>query len=345
MHIVLIYGGGNDLGRAYCLWLLAQELGWTVSAYAADNTWLPLTETGFDVANVENLTTGELKAADAAVIYQPVPLTLGRVCPILEESRIPFLVDYDDPHWEQSFGYSPAGKLRVILGLLRRRRSPIIPYRLRHLARKHHSLAASPFVQTSERSSLIPHVRQISPYVPMPSLDRLQIGFVGTPSAHKGIDRLREAVSSVGDVDLWVTGEAPSDALAHENWTGMTSLAGGRAVLNRCHVSAVLQASSRWSRQQFPVKVVDAMMAGRVVIASDVPPVRWALNSTGVLIPPGNRNALLNAIRHLRDNVNEVASLGANARREAAVRFTPGAVAPVFKQAVLSAVAEAVSGS
>jgi glycosyltransferase involved in cell wall biosynthesis len=77
------------------------------------------------------------------------------------------------------------------------------------------------------------------------------------------------------------------------------------------------------------------MLAGRAIVASDLPPIRWALGDTGLLAQPGDLDSLTRALQTLRDPA-ERTRLGALARERALNMFTPASVAPAFA-AVLSA--------
>jgi glycosyltransferase involved in cell wall biosynthesis len=101
----------------------------------------------------------------------------------------------------------------------------------------------------------------------------------------------------------------------------------------------VPSADTPFARAQLPVKLIDAMMAGRAVIASDLAPIRWALGGTGVLVRPGSAHELVLALRRLTvDESTGVSYLGALARERALAHFTPQAVAPALAAAVRAAV-------
>ena len=71
---------------------------------------------------------------------------------------------------------------------------------------------------------------------------------------------------------------------------------------------------------------------------TDLPPIRWAIGSAAVLVPPGNPDALVEAIIVARDNRDQLRKVADRARTEAEARFTPEKVAPLFAFTVENAV-------
>jgi glycosyltransferase involved in cell wall biosynthesis len=88
---------------------------------------------------------------------------------------------------------------------------------------------------------------------------------------------------------------------------------------------------SGYSSLQLPSKLIDAMVAGRAVVASDFPPIRWALGETSALVVAGDSHALADACRQLRDPRRRE-QVGEAHRRRAQENFTPQAVAPRFAE-------------
>lgn len=70
-----------------------------------------------------------------------------------------------------------------------------------------------------------------------------------------------------------------------------------------------------------PLKVAEAMAAARPVVASDFPPVRELLGSTGVLVGAGEREELAGALAALAADPAQRASLGAAGRARAVARL------------------------
>ena len=322
-----------------------KKLGWKVSAYAARPDWAPLAGTGFRVRPLREMTRKAVDEANALVVYQPVPDTLLEVLPIASSTRTPVIVDIDDPHWEERYGWTKAHRARVVMGMLRRGRSPLPAYRARRSALALPIITASPFVQDRWPGTVIPHVRRKRPLVPLRMDGPLRIGFIGSPRASKGLEELRSAAARVSGVRLCITAPPPADATSNESWVGTTNLEAGRRLLDQCQLSAVLQHESAWTHRQFPVKIVDAMMAGRVVLGTDLPPIRWATGSAAVLVPPGDPDALVEAIIVTRDDREQLCSVADRARTEAEARFTPEKVAPLFAFTVQEAIASYTSAA
>ncbi len=76
--------------------------------------------------------------------------------------------------------------------------------------------------------------------------------------------------------------------------------------------------------ESFPYTVLEAMAAGRPVVATDVGGVREAVlhGRTGLLVPPRDSIALADAIVALLSDPPRAAQLGAAARELVARRFT-----------------------
>jgi len=73
----------------------------------------------------------------------------------------------------------------------------------------------------------------------------------------------------------------------------------------------------------FPISILEAMASGLPVIASDVGAVRWVLEdgACGIVVPPGDVEALAAAIARLADDSSQAAALGARGRARQKERF------------------------
>lgn len=74
--------------------------------------------------------------------------------------------------------------------------------------------------------------------------------------------------------------------------------------------------------EAFPYSVVEAMMTGKPVIATDVGGIREALGDTGVLFTPGNCDELVTATLELLSDPVRRTTLGREARERALTHFT-----------------------
>ncbi|MCL6452425.1 MAG: GT4 family glycosyltransferase PelF [Alicyclobacillus sp.] len=72
----------------------------------------------------------------------------------------------------------------------------------------------------------------------------------------------------------------------------------------------------------FPYSIVEAMLAGKAIVSTDVGGIPEALGDTGILVPPGDPGALAAGIVRLLRNEEEREELGEQARERALGRFT-----------------------
>jgi glycosyltransferase involved in cell wall biosynthesis len=265
--------------------------------------------------------------ADVAVAYQPLPETLG---PLLRRG-CPVVVDVDEPHWEQRYGFTRTTQAKVVTRRVLARKDPMLPASLRAVTRSLPVLVSNPsLLDLYPGATVIPHVREAQAHAAMPS-GRTRVAFIGTHRRHKGVALLRRAAAEVG-VDLVLTGTPPDQPLPNERWVGTTTLEAGFRLLCECHASAVLSAEGPFSGRQLPVKAIDALIAGRVVLGSRTEPLVWAVGDAGLLVDP-DLGSVMEALRSLGD-VDLRERLGMRARREALARFTAEAVAPAFGRAL-----------
>ncbi len=333
LNVVMEVGrlDGNHVGRAYCLWLLATELGHRFRIVGSGPLWEPLRDSPFADDCIERCrATAVVSGADVVIVRHPLADTLGRA---MAYGR-PVLLDVDEPLWEQLFGYRPGQQLRVVAGKVRRRQDPRLHLRLRRVSRRLPTLISNDALRALyPGATVVPHVRADHGSPPMPGGDTLRVAFVGTWRSAKGVELLRSAIARVPDVELVATMDPPGDAAVREHWVGQTTLDEGRQLLRTCQVAAVLSEDTPWTRMQLPVKLIDAMEGGRVVLASDLPPIRWALGDCGVIVPAGDEEAVVGAIARL-SCAGDLVDAGARARRRYEDRYRPDVVAPRFDAAL-----------
>ena len=335
----------NSLGRTWCLWQLARELGWdpVVVGVKGASVWGPLASSRFaadcrvpqpaDRAAARDVVRREVAAADLVVAVKTLPTSLGVA--LETAAGVPMIVDIDDPDIEVRTSWRPLAD--------RLRRPGFTPYRrslhrLGAVARTLPRTVSNPVLQRMYGGEIVPHVREPGPAPSWSDRTAPIVRFVGSDRGHKGVGVLRRAVAGLAQEGalLEVTAAAPADAAAHERWLGTTSLDDGLALVRDADVIAVPSLPTLWTPAQLPAKLIDAMMAGRAVVASSTEPVDWALGGTGITVPACDAEALRAALHGLRDPRRRQ-ELGEAARERALATFTVEAVAPVFEQVAAAA--------
>lgn len=330
MKILVAVGalGGNHVGRAYCLWLLSRELGWTTKVIGEGALWTVADDPEFQ----RDCVRGDdflhwATWCDVLIPYAVFPETYG----VARTSSRPVVVDVDEPHWEQRYGFTRTVNVKVAVYRALTGKRPLYPFAIRRDLRRRAIpvMVSNPsLLSLYPGSTVIPHVRPDDMYRPMPP-GSPRVAFVGTPRAHKGIDLLRAAARAAG-VELVITADPPEEPSPNESWVGRVPATRGRAILESSHAAAVLSDFSAFSSQQLPVKAIDAMMTGRVVVASPTEPLRWALGDAGLFsdLDVGSVTAALERLHDVADR-ERLARLSFERGSEA---FTPRVVAPLFAE-------------
>jgi glycosyltransferase involved in cell wall biosynthesis len=160
------------------------------------------------------------------------------------------------------------------------------------------------------------------------TVGRLQLGWIGRFDRAKGVDVLLDALLEVPEAHLLLVGEGEEEAVLREH---VARLRLGERVEFRAwsdDARAALDAvdvfvlPSRF--ESFPLTVLEAMIAGLPVVASDVGSVAEAVidGTTGVLVPPEDPKALSAALRSLVDNSALREQMGRAGRDVAIERFS-----------------------
>jgi glycosyltransferase involved in cell wall biosynthesis len=210
---------------------------------------------------------------------------------------------------------------------------------MRRAIREHPKIVSNPVLQREYGGALVPHARLDTGQGHETPRTEIRVVFIGTNRKHKGVEVLRDAVSRVATsgFTLTITDSAPDNARDWETWTGPTSFEGGTQILHDADIAVVPSlAGHAYSAAQLPAKLVDAMMAGRAIVASNLEPIRWALGGTGITVTPGSASELALALEKLADPGLR-SQLGTAARQRALSTFTLEAIAPVFRAACLAA--------
>jgi phosphatidylinositol alpha-mannosyltransferase len=147
--------------------------------------------------------------------------------------------------------------------------------------------------------------------------------FVGRHEPRKGLGVLLDAFDGLGRAaDLWVIGDGPQSValrargLPGVHWLGTVSDAGKAAHLR----GATIACFPALDGESFGVVLLEGMAAGAAVIASDIDGYRTVARQgeEAILVPPGDPDALREALRMLLDDAERRARLVAAGRRRAA---------------------------
>jgi glycosyltransferase involved in cell wall biosynthesis len=202
---------------------------------------------------------------------------------------------------------------------------------------------ASRFLEERFGGLLLPHVRDTDAWKPGASdpaeaRRRLGVGaervvmFLGTVRDYKGVEDLGAAAARLGrrDVVLAVVGADPGGPAARRlrtMYADVRIIAGVPfddvpQYLEAADVVAVPQRDTSDTRGQVPAKLFDAMALGRPVVSTRVSMIPEILEGCGVLVPPGDVEALSRGIGHVLDHPDEAAALGQRARERAVERYS-----------------------
>ncbi|MFQ5458518.1 MAG: glycosyltransferase family 4 protein [Myxococcota bacterium] len=165
--------------------------------------------------------------------------------------------------------------------------------------------------------------------------DRATIAYVGQLYPWKGVDALVQAMAKLPDARLEVIGGLPYEPdiarlEAFSESIGVASRVAFRpfmphgelaSQMARATVTAVPLPESVYARIfTSPLKIFEAMASGIPVVASDLPAIREVVRngSNGLLVPPGDPDALAAALRRIIDDPALAASLARQARADVA---------------------------
>jgi glycosyltransferase involved in cell wall biosynthesis len=177
------------------------------------------------------------------------------------------------------------------------------------------------------------------PVEPLPRVaEGLVIGSLGRLSAEKGYDLAIRALADVPDATLVLVGDGKERArleqLAHElGVAGRVRFVGWtdepRRYLQGFDVFLLASRS-----EGFPLGIVEAMLAGVPVVATDVGSVSEAVveGETGYLVPSGDSQALAGRLRDVLADPELRRRLGEQSRERARERFTAEAMAGSFER-------------
>lgn len=193
--------------------------------------------------------------------------------------------------------------------------------------------------RTVEEQAALPQGSVRTIYHGVPDVDRTPADrttpgpLIGTIARHdpvKGLDVLIDAMPLLPQVQLVLIGSGPETETlrAQCDRLGVTDRVEFRDVPWNEKAADHLASFDLFvlpSRDEgFPVTIMEAMLAGIPVVATDVGSVRESVDDgeTGLVVPPEDPTALAEAVQQLVDDVPLRQRLGAEARRRGVGRFT-----------------------
>jgi len=341
----------NSTGRTYALWLLAEAEGWDskVVAPRGEFVWGPVSSTHFaskcvvlrDEVPEDDMELLRLaREADLMIAVKPLPGAYDRAQRLQRATGTPLLLDIDDPSLEGQIPLRNPAKFAAKAVLRARTFLPLVA--LYRAARREANVTVSnPVLQSRWGGAIVPHARPDTGAGVAHTRSNPVVVFVGTNLAHKGVPLLRRALEQCQEVGatLVVTDKEPADAKPWESWVGRTTLDEGIELVKESDIVVLPSTPGLvFPEAQLPAKLIDAMIASRAVIVSDLAPLTWALDGSGVVVNDQSAASLARAIRSLSDpRVRQ--ELGDRARARALSRFTIERVRPAFREACVVAAA------
>lgn len=361
---------GNSLGRAYLLAEMLERSHKTeiVGPILGDDIWEPLRhrraykgiQTDGRIYNFGRVLPQLRSRISGDIIYAIKPRATSYGVGLLEKalSDKPLILDIDD--WETGFEYNEHSLIfDYILGIPK-----LVNFNTYYYTRLAESVVniadaktvSNTFLQKKFGGELIPHARNESEFNPnkfnqlsvrskfgLP-VEKTIVMFLGTPRPHKGVADLVQAINLVKEKD--VIGVIVG---AHESkyTQKLLDIAGDSvfiyppqpfddipAWIAASDIICIPQRESSSTAGQIPVKLFDAMMMGKPVIATNVSDIPDILGDCGIVVPPSDPEAIARNISRLANNFGELETLGNCARKRAKDRFSYDAVAPTLDNIV-----------
>ena len=173
---------------------------------------------------------------------------------------------------------------------------------------------------------------------PLPTQETMTIGSIGRLDAMKAHDILIRAIAQVEQVRVIILGEGDQrqslEQLAAELGVSDRIKLHGWVENPRDHLAEFDVVAMPSRSKGFPLAMVEAMLAGRPVIATRVGSMPEAIidGETGLLIEKNDVNGLAIALRRLRDDPPLRTALGQRARKMALDQFTVDVMTAQYEQ-------------
>ena len=171
----------------------------------------------------------------------------------------------------------------------------------------------------------------------LPEDERL-IVFPGTPHAHKGVEVLLHATTGTG-ARVVVTCR-PTD-LVNASSPHLLRIPVLRFdqvpwLFAAADIVAIPQQDVGAAHYQMPIKLYDAMAMGCTIVSTRVSDIEETVGDAGLIVTPGDENALRTAIADLLNDPGAAQKLGARARERSHALYSIEHLAEVLRTAILS---------
>ncbi len=324
-------GSGNALGRAHVLAELVAPR-YEVEVVAADpergELWAPLAgEVSYPVhrwyvkripglAAAAPRVAREYVTGDLIIAVKPRLPSFGLGLWAQRQHPRPLILDIDAHEVGLSSGreYDPLellnanGDAYARLLLAQRRRADAITVSNRDLYRRYGGIWL-PHARDESRFSAEPPPTDLPPVVL----------FAGTWRPHKGVETLLDAFGRLRhrSARLQIVGAvAPAaDLPKGVTLSPPTPMRDLPAILERASCVVIPSSAGPASEGQLPAKLIDAMAAGRPIVATavgDMP--AWLADGAGRIVPPGDPVALASAIDQVLEDRDAAHRMGKRAR-------------------------------
>jgi glycosyltransferase involved in cell wall biosynthesis len=363
----------NCLGRAHVLarLLATDHEVEIVGPSSSGEIWAPLRDD--DVVPIREIPRGRLDDMAAHVtgdLLYPVkerPTSLGVALAARKRRNRPLIADSDD--WEMGFTYDDVAAMWhsrfrdetkwVARSLLQVRR-PNNVYRTawteRQLRRADAVTVSSRWLAKRFGGTVVEHSRDTStldPSLVSRERSRAELGirpgktvilFMGSPRRHKGLHNIVAALDLLRRDDIVFLTVGASTGLPSRPYIkslGFQAFASVTKFLSAADLVVLPQESGPAARGQMPAKVYDAMAMRRALIVSDVSDLAATVEGCGLVVPPGDVEALADSISTLADNPELRARMGEAGRERCVAHYSDDAIRP----RLLNLVDEVMAGS
>jgi glycosyltransferase involved in cell wall biosynthesis len=337
----------NCLGRAYLLAKVLQR-SYDVEIIGptfGDGIWGPVNTDEFDYVSVPGECYPKfipsinkmLNYIDGDVIYaiKPKPTSYGIGLIKKMSAKTPLVLDVDD--WE--VGFSSNSKFQFIKKSCLSIRGPnglLYTYLMEKLSGLADDVTvSSTFLQNKFGGIIVPHGRDTDTFDPKKfdgDLIRSKYGFsdekiimfFGTPRPHKGLEEIIHAMKLIKRKDLKLVIVGANDDQYTRNLKnlgsdiihmyGMKPFSKVPEFLSMANMIVLPQRNNSSAVGQIPAKVFDAMAMAKPIIATRVSDLPIILDGCGLIVEPGNINALSDSILWVLENETEAKKLGNKAR-------------------------------